>query len=80
MGALFLVLCFIFIVFFAKNLTMLLVGEILCGIPWGVFQTLTTAYASEVCPAQLITRLPVQCTRNSTPQSTFNSYIRLIGT
>lgn len=53
MGALFLVLCFIFIVFFAKSLTMLLIGEILCGIPWGVFQTLTTAYASEVCPVQL---------------------------
>ena len=53
MGALFLVTCFIFIVFFATSLPMLLVGEILCGIPWGVFQTLTTAYASEVCPVQL---------------------------
>ena len=53
MGALFLVICFIFITFFAVNLPMLLVGEILCGIPWGVFQTITTAYASEVCPIQL---------------------------
>lgn len=44
---------FIFIPFFAKNLTDLEIGEILCGIPWGVFQTLTTAYASEVCPTQL---------------------------
>ena len=44
---------FIFIPFFAKNLIDLQVGEILCGIPWGVFQTLTTAYASEVCPTQL---------------------------
>jgi SP family general alpha glucoside:H+ symporter-like MFS transporter len=44
---------FIFIVFFAENLPMLLAGEILCGIPWGVFQTLTTAYASEVCPTAL---------------------------
>ena len=52
-GALFLVICFIFITFFAVNLPMLLVGEILCGIPWGVFQTITTAYASEVCPVQL---------------------------
>lgn len=52
-GALFLVTCFIFIVFFAKSLTMLLIGEILCGIPWGVFQTLTTAYAADVCPTQL---------------------------
>ena len=52
-GALCLVICFIFIVFFAKSLTMLLIGEILCGIPWGVFQTLTTAYAADVCPVQL---------------------------
>lgn len=53
MGALFLVICFIFIVFFAKSLAMLEAGEILCGIPWGVFQTLTTAYAADVCPVQL---------------------------
>ena len=32
---------------------MLLAGEILCGIPWGVFQTITTAYAAEVTPVQL---------------------------
>jgi len=44
---------FIFIPFFAKDLIDLEIGEILCGIPWGVFQTLTTAYASEVCPVQL---------------------------
>lgn len=44
---------FIFIPFFAPNVETLLVGEILCGIPWGVFQTLTTAYASEVCPVAL---------------------------
>lgn len=47
------VIAFIFIPFFAKSLVDLEVGEILCGIPWGVFQTLTTAYASEVCPTQL---------------------------
>ena len=51
--SLFGVICFIFIPFFAKNLADLEVGEVLCGIPWGVFQTLTTAYASEVCPTQL---------------------------
>lgn len=45
--------CFIFITFFAQNLPMLLVGEILCGLPWGVFQTITTAYASEVMPVAL---------------------------
>ena len=52
-GALVMVACCIFITFFAVNLPMLLVGEILCGLPWGVFQTMTTAYASEVCPIQL---------------------------
>lgn len=44
---------FIFIPFFATNLPTLLVGFILQGIPWGIFQTLTTAYASEVSPTAL---------------------------
>lgn len=52
-GSLMLLTCFIFIVFFAPSIEVLLVGEILMGIPWGVFQTLTTAYASEVCPTAL---------------------------
>ncbi|TVY82806.1 Maltose permease MAL31 [Lachnellula suecica] len=52
-GALAMMIGFIFIQFFSVNIEMLLVGEILCGIPWGVFQTLTTAYASEVCPVAL---------------------------
>ena len=52
-GALAMVTCFIFLLFFAQNLPMLLVGEILCGLPWGAFQTLTTTYASEVCPVAL---------------------------
>ena len=39
MAALGLVAMFIFITFFSQSLPMLLVGEILCGIPWGVFQT-----------------------------------------
>ena len=46
-------IAFIFIPFFAQNLQTLLVGDILQGIPWGVFQTMTTAYASEVCPVNL---------------------------
>ncbi|CZR67483.1 probable transporter (major facilitator superfamily) [Phialocephala subalpina] len=46
-------IAFIFIPFFSHNIQTLLAGEILCGIPWGVFQTLTTAYASEVCPVAL---------------------------
>lgn len=46
-------ICFIFITFFAQNLGMLMAGEILCGLSWGVFQTITTAYASEVMPTVL---------------------------
>ncbi|KAH8890415.1 general alpha-glucoside permease [Thozetella sp. PMI_491] len=52
-AALALVACFIFIVFFAQSLPQLLVGEILLGIPWGAFQTLTTTFAAEVCPVNL---------------------------
>ncbi|KAK6345779.1 hypothetical protein TWF718_007685 [Orbilia javanica] len=44
---------FIFILFFAQNVQTLLVGEILLGVPLGVFQTLTVAYASEICPVGL---------------------------
>ena len=43
----------IFIPFFAHNIETLLAGEIIQGIPWGVFQTLTTAYAAEVAPVCL---------------------------
>ncbi|KAK3318750.1 hypothetical protein B0H66DRAFT_248992 [Apodospora peruviana] len=52
-GALFLVICFIFVLFFAPNVQVLVVGEILCGFPWGAFQSLTPAYASEVAPMVL---------------------------
>ncbi|EXK28038.1 hypothetical protein FOMG_15499 [Fusarium oxysporum f. sp. melonis 26406] len=51
--ALVMMTAFIFIQFFSISLSMLLVGEILCGLPWGVFQTLTTTYAAEVCPIHL---------------------------
>lgn len=47
------IVAFIFITFFAPNLPVLLVGELLCGIPWGVFATMAPAYASEVCPMAL---------------------------
>ncbi|KAK0763395.1 hypothetical protein N5P37_002772 [Trichoderma harzianum] len=52
-GALFAITCFIFIQFFAVNVEMLLAGYIMSGLPWGVFQTLTTTYAAEVCPVPL---------------------------
>ncbi len=44
---------FIFIPFYAESLTIFLVGELFQGIAWGVFQTMTTAYAAEVCPVPL---------------------------
>ncbi|KAF7196396.1 Maltose permease MAL31 [Pseudocercospora fuligena] len=53
MGCLILIIAFITIFFTAPSVEVLLVGEILCGIPWGVFQTLTITYASEVCPVAL---------------------------
>ncbi|KAH6686670.1 general substrate transporter [Plectosphaerella plurivora] len=53
MGAMALMACTIFVLFFATSVEMLLVGNLLCGIPWGIFQTLTTAYAAEICPASI---------------------------
>lgn len=44
---------FIFVVFFANSTAVLLVGQILCGLAWGVFATIGPAYASEVCPTAL---------------------------
>lgn len=44
---------FIFIVFFAPNIQVLAVGQVFCGLAWGVFATLGPTYASEVCPTQL---------------------------
>lgn len=44
---------FIFIPFFAPSLGVFLVGQFMQGISWGVFQTMTVAYAAEVCPVPL---------------------------
>lgn len=44
---------FIFISFYATSIQMLLVGQILCGIPWGVFATIGPTYSSEICPTAL---------------------------
>lgn len=52
-GCLVLVSAFISIYFTAQTVVHLQVASILCGIPWGVFQTLTITYASEVCPVAL---------------------------
>ncbi|KAI2732555.1 hypothetical protein CBS147332_1694 [Penicillium roqueforti] len=53
LGSLIATMAFIFILFFAPNVETLLVGEILMGIPLGVYQTLSVTYASEVCPVAL---------------------------
>ena len=52
-GALVAMSLWIFLSFFAFNIEMLLVSQILCGLSWGVFQTLTTTYAAEVMPVAL---------------------------
>ncbi|KAL1611326.1 hypothetical protein SLS59_000044 [Nothophoma quercina] len=52
-GALLSITCFIFIIFFAPSVVILVVGEGLLGIPWGIIQTLTTTYAAEVSPVAL---------------------------
>lgn len=48
-----LICCWTALFFTAQNVQTLLAAEILCGIPWGVFQTLTITYASEVCPVPM---------------------------
>lgn len=53
LGALALMTATIFIPFFAPSIEVLQVGQVMQGIPWGIFQTLTTAYAAEVCPVHL---------------------------
>ncbi|KIW15794.1 hypothetical protein PV08_05844 [Exophiala spinifera] len=40
----------IFISFFAKSLVMLLIGQILFGVPLGFFQTVSVIYALEIAP------------------------------
>ncbi|KAL4876550.1 general substrate transporter [Aspergillus karnatakaensis] len=52
-GALVACCAFIFIIFFSETKVQLLLGEMCIGIPWGVFQTITITYASEVCPTHL---------------------------
>lgn len=44
---------FICVPFFAKSVDHLLVGYFLQGIPWGVYQVVSPAYASEVASLQL---------------------------
>jgi len=41
------------IFFTAPNIQTLLAGEILAGVPWGVFMSIAISYACEVCPVAL---------------------------
>ncbi|KIL93302.1 alpha-glucoside transport protein [Fusarium avenaceum] len=49
-SGLFWLTAFIFLVFFAPTIEVLLVGQFLCNIPWGIFATTGPAYAAEVTP------------------------------
>lgn len=42
-----------FILVFARSNSLLFAGQLLSGIPWGIFNTTAPAYASEVCPVVL---------------------------
>ena len=53
MGSLIVMSAFIFIPFFAPSILVLLVGQVMCGLPWGVFATMGPSYSSEVCPLSL---------------------------
>jgi predicted MFS family arabinose efflux permease len=47
----------IFVLFFAQNLTMILVGNLLAGIPWGIFQAQHTS-SKPPCAADRCRSLP----------------------
>ncbi|KAL3440166.1 sugar transporter [Aspergillus insuetus] len=44
---------FTFILVFGQTKALLLVGQLLCGLPWGIFTAAAPTYASEVCPVVL---------------------------
>lgn len=53
LGALIAITFLIVIPFFATHVVILLLGQVLMGIPWGIFQTLAVSYAAEVSPTRL---------------------------
>ncbi|KAK9452017.1 general substrate transporter [Limtongia smithiae] len=53
LGSLVAISAFIFVQFFASGIIVLQVAYILVGFPWGVFQSITTSYAADVCPVAL---------------------------
>lgn len=53
LGSLMMLSCTIFLTFFAPNIKVLIVGQILCGLPWGALATIAPSYASECLPMAL---------------------------
>ncbi|OAL30088.1 hypothetical protein AYO20_08891 [Fonsecaea nubica] len=52
-GSLCVLSCLIFMTFFAPNIVVLMIGQFLCGFPWGIFATVAPSYSSEVLPMAL---------------------------
>ena len=52
-GALLAAVCFNFLHFFAQNIGMVVTGSVLLGFPYGIFQTLTVSYASDITPTTI---------------------------
>lgn len=53
LGSLMFLSCTIFLTFFAPSIKVLIVGQILCGLPWGALATIAPGYASECLPMAL---------------------------
>lgn len=45
--------CFIFIFYYAKSMPVIFVGQLLEGLPWGIFIANAPAYCSEIVPIKL---------------------------
>ncbi|KAF3040148.1 hypothetical protein E8E12_009179 [Didymella heteroderae] len=52
-GALLASVIFNFLHFFAEGIGMVVAGSVLLGLPWGIFQTLTVTYASDITPSTI---------------------------
>jgi MFS transporter, SP family, general alpha glucoside:H+ symporter len=52
-GGLMVLNCFIFVFYFADSLGVLLLSQLLEGIPWGIFIANSPAYCSEIVPLRL---------------------------
>lgn len=45
--------CTIFITFFSRSVVVLMIGQLLAGLPWGIFASAAPSFASEVLPLPL---------------------------